>query len=415
VAQDVWFSFVAPASGAVRINSGADFQHIMALWKGTCNNLTNVHCDVNPLRCNGFITIGGLNAGQQYFLQIASQISAAGAAAGTVCMQLLDGNLPPAFTPLTLEIQEQCVDVDMATLKFDLSGGVAPFTYNGNADGETLVSGASYVVIVTDAMGCELSVTGIVDGCTGSACSMSATVTPAAPACANSADGSISAQGVGGTGNYTYSWSNGATTAAITGLAAGTYTVTVTDEVDCAEVISFTLTAPPAVVVALANLVQPSQGQSNGSVSVDVAGGTGQYAYTWSRNGQVVATGAEDLTNAPAGDYVLSVTDANGCTTEFAITLTETVSNQDVAASFFTEVYPNPAKDRTVLRVAFPQARTLYLTLTDATGRVLNTWTERNVTEQNIPVDLKDLPAATYQLRIVTGFETLTEKIVVVR
>lgn len=416
VARDIWFKFAAPASGAVRINSGADFQHILAVWKGNdCNNLSNIFCVENPLRCDGYVTLGGLSAGQVYYLQVASQISAAGPSSGNVCVKLLDGSLPPDFTPLSFVINEKCADVDMASLNFDLSGGLAPFTYSGNTDGEVLPSGTAYFAVVADAMGCEKSFSGVVAECAGSACSVEATIFAVNPKCHNSTDGSLSAMGLGGVGPYTYKWSNGATTAEITGIDAGVYTVSVTDALDCEQTTSYTLTDPAAIVIALNAILQPSQGQSNGAISVDVAGGTGQYSNTWSRNGTVVATGVEDLTNAPAGMYQLLVTDDNGCTAVFEVELTESVSTQEVVDASFTEVFPNPAKDKTMLSVAFPQARTLYLTLSDATGKALHSWTERNVTEQTIPIDLKDLPAGTYQLRMVTGFETISEKVVVVR
>jgi len=93
--------------------------------------------------------------------------------------------------------------------------------------------------------------------------------------------------------------------------------------------------------------------------------------------------------------------------------LTETVGNQDVSSEFFTEVFPNPAQEKAWLAVAFPKAQTLYLSLSDASGRALKTWTVHDVTEQNIPLDLKQLPAGTYQLRIFTGKETIVEQVVV--
>lgn len=415
VDHDIWFKFVAPASGGVRINCGADFQHVVAVWKGDCNALSNIYCVENPLRCDGYLSLGGLYAGQTYYLQVASQVSAAATASGDVCVRLLDANTPVDFSPLTFDIQEKCVDVDRAALTFSLNGGVQPYTISGNLDGEILPAGSNYFVVVSDAMGCEKAISRVVAPCQGSACNLAATLDITQPRCHDSADGAVALMVSGGVGPFTYEWSNAAFTADLVGLEGGTYTVTVTDALDCDQVVSAVLVAPPAVVIAPANIIQPSVGQSNGAIAVDITGGVGIVATNWYREGFLFAMGVEDLVSVPAGAYQLQAVDANGCMAVFNITLTETVGVADVSTTSFTEVYPNPAKDKTVLSVAFSQAQTLYLTLSDAAGRTIRTWTAYQVTEQDIPVDLRDLPAGAYQLRIVTGFETLTEKIVVVR
>ena len=130
------------------------------------------------------------------------------------------------------------------------------------------------------------------------------------------------------------------------------------------------------------------------------------------RAGAQVAN-SEDLVNAPAGDYTLIVTDGAGCTASVDFTLTETVANKDLASDFFTEIFPNPASERAWLAVAFPKPLNLYLNLCDASGKVLQAWTVKGVTEQNIPLDLKGLAAGAYRLRIWTGDRWLSETIVV--
>ncbi|WP_424108311.1 SprB repeat-containing protein, partial [Pseudomonas viridiflava] len=68
-------------------------------------------------------------------------------------------------------------------------------------------------------------------------------------ACFGGTNGSATVSATGGTGPYTYSWSpSGGTAATATGLAAGTYTVTVTDANGCTATRAFTITAPPAIV-----------------------------------------------------------------------------------------------------------------------------------------------------------------------
>ena len=107
---------------------------------------------------------------------------------------------------------------------------------------------------------------------------------------------------------FTYQWSNGATTQDVTGLTAGTYTVTITDGLSCTLIDSFTVTAPTAVVV-----VTDTTGASSCSgVNIAVSGGTGPYTYLWS-NGATT----EDLTQVATGNYCVTVTDNNNCVATF--------------------------------------------------------------------------------------------------
>ncbi len=412
IASDVWYSFVAPGSGSVRFNTGADFPHVLAVWKGECGNFENVLCADNPLRCNGFLTLGALSAGETYYVQIASQIGVTGPVTGNFCLQILDGSLQAPFVAIQLQVEEKCVSTNISELKIEATGGIPPYTFSGTPDGQTLASGETYLVVVTDAIGCQKDLAGTADDCEAVVCAVTGMLTAIQPACYNVANGSLTASVTGGTSPYTYLWSNTATTAEINTLVAGEYTATVTDALGCEIVLTETILNPTAITAVPTSVVQPHQGQSDGAVFLDIAGGNGAYNYTWLQNGAPFLN-AEDLTNAPAGDYTLVITDGNGCTASFDFTLTETVGNQDVSTEFFTEVFPNPAQEKAWLAVSFPKAETLHLTLLDPKGRVLSTWTVRNVTEQNIPLDLKHLPAGVYQLRIRTEKEVIVETVVV--
>jgi len=413
VANDVWYRFTAPNSGAVRINTGAEFPHVLAVWKGNCSNLENLLCSSNPLRCDGYVLLGALSPGEIYFIQIASQIAAAGPNTGNFCLHLTDGSQAAPFEAISLQVEEKCVSTNLSQLQVNVQGGIPPYLFSGNPDGQLLAAGDEYLVVVTDALGCEKSLTGIMDDCEAAACAISGTLTSLQPRCHNAADGMLSAMVTGGVAPYSYQWSlNALNTAALFGIPAGTYTVTVMDAVGCDLVLNAELQNPDAITAVPTSIEQPTQGQSNGAIFLDIAGGTGQYGYVWRRIGAFFAN-TEDLTNAPAGTYTLQITDSNGCTALFEFTLTETVGNMDVSTGYFAEVFPNPAHDRAWLAVAFPQAQTLHLTLSDANGRTLRTWTERGVQEQNIPLDLRNLPAGTYRLIIRTEKETLVEQVVV--
>lgn len=412
--RDVWFKFTAPSSGTVRINTGATFEHVLTLWQGNCDNLHEVFCAKNPLRCNGFVTIGSLSSGQTYYVQIASWNGAAGLNSGDICLKIQNGLNPPEFQPMSLTVNENCIGAGLARLHVSVHDGVAPYAYQGTPDGQVLNSGDVYLVIVKDAIGCEQSLVGIVDECQANDCNVIASVSVQNPSCFAGNDGSLAANVVGGVEPYTYQWSNSATTANVSGLTAGVYTVTVTDAVDCETVLTQTLTEPLPLSVAPTSILQPSQGQSNGAVLVDIFGGNGNYLYNWLLNGAPFAQ-SEDLTNAPAGEYQLQVTDGSGCTGVFDITLTETVGTSQPDEQVFAEVFPNPAREKATLAVAFPATRSLFWSIVDANGRILKSKAAGSVMEQNISLEIKDLPAGSYQVRILTEHELLMQPLVVVK
>ena len=140
--------------------------------------------------------------------------------------------------------------------------------------------------------------------------------------CNGASTGALTAVGAGGTAPYTYSWSNGATSAAITGLAAGTYTVTVTATGGFTATASSTLTQPTAVSATISSQVNVlCNGASTGSATAIATGGTGTKTYVWS-NGAAVAT----ATGLAAGVYTVTATDANGCTSTASVTITQPVA-----------------------------------------------------------------------------------------
>jgi hypothetical protein len=118
-------------------------------------------------------------------------------------------------------------------------------------------------------------------------------------------------------------WSNTAATASITGVAAGTYNVTITDANGCTATSSATITQPLALSIDSISTVNPScSGGNDGSATVNVSGGQSPYTYSWN-DGSNTTNGNTSLS---AGTYTLTVTDANGCTIQQSnVILTEPV------------------------------------------------------------------------------------------
>ncbi len=140
------------------------------------------------------------------------------------------------------------------------------------------------------------------------------------PTCAGN-DGSASVFVSGASGPLTYAWSpGGGSTGAITGLGAGTYTVTISDGGNCPADGSVTLASPPnAPTVSVAAANATCNGSSDGTATVSVNGGTPAYGYAWSPQGGTGPTAA----GLPAGNYTCTVTDASNCIASAQVTITE--------------------------------------------------------------------------------------------
>ncbi len=135
--------------------------------------------------------------------------------------------------------------------------------------------------------------------------------------CNGRTDGSIDATIVGGTTPYTYLWNNGRTDQDIDNLAAGNYTLTVTDAQNHTGTKTIQLLQPDAMaVIPMANLYPggthiSKQGASDGTINTQIKGGTPPYIYGWSNNST-----KDNITNVIAGGYDVMVTDMNGCSAQ---------------------------------------------------------------------------------------------------
>jgi hypothetical protein len=199
--------------------------------------------------------------------------------------------------------------------------GAPPYTYSwapsgGNKDTATGLSAGEYTLTVTDS--CGNSSIGYVyiyqDILEAYA------YTDTYVSCNGTNTGSATAYGYDGTSPYTYDWTpSGETTATATGLSAGSYTVTVTD--NCGDVATATITTfeYPVDVYAYALTTVPCHGGNTGSVTADVYDGTAPYNYYWSPTGETTAT----ISGLSAGVYTVTVTDQCGSTATASVSTFE--------------------------------------------------------------------------------------------
>jgi hypothetical protein len=220
-------------------------------------------------------------------------------------------NQPTPLVATTSQSNIACFGNSTGSVIVSVSGGIPGYTYlwNNNVVTPLLtsISAGNYSVVVTDANNCTVTASTTL---TQPALAVSVGLTVTDNVCFGGATGAVDANVLGGTAPYQYVWSNQFQTQDISGLPAGTYTLTTTDANGCALTSSATVTQPNQLSTAGSQLTGVSCfGGSDGAIGINPSGGTPGYSYTWS-NGQNV----EDINNLTAGNYNLTVTDANSCT-----------------------------------------------------------------------------------------------------
>ncbi|MBI2271326.1 MAG: gliding motility-associated C-terminal domain-containing protein [Bacteroidetes bacterium] len=297
-------------------------------WTVPCTSCSNI--TVNKCGSGASISIGGSCAGSVALLSACP--------AGVLCGGTDVSQIPGAtstFVPGnscscsinvvisgTNRIISYCTNkpVTLGTATVTVNGGVGPYTYGWSPGGSksataTGLSAGVYTVIVKDANGC-VEVKSVPISGKGSI-TLSASKTDIT-GCGLS-NGTASVIPSNGSGNYTYLWSpGGQTTSAISGLAAGIYTVMVNDASGCPSSATVTVNDVVNINVAVTSTDAACSNSSDGFAGAIPSGGATPYVYSW--NTTPVQTTAS-ATGLPKGFYMVQVTDANGCTGTKAITL----------------------------------------------------------------------------------------------
>ena len=203
------------------------------------------------------------------------------------------------------------------------SGGAGTYTYAWTPSGGTASSASSlcagtYTCTIHDKNNCSVTQTVTI---TAPAVLTAGISSQTNVSCNGGVSGSALVSPAGGTANYTYAWTpSGGTAASAAGLAAGTYTCSITDAKNCTTSQIVTITQP-AVLALTPTSTQTGCGTSVGTAKVNVAGGTSAYTYSWSPapgGGQNTA----NATGLAAGSYTVHVTDAKGCTQNSVYSIT---------------------------------------------------------------------------------------------
>jgi hypothetical protein len=191
-----------------------------------------------------------------------------------------------------------------------VNGGTTPYFYswsngNGTQDLTNVIAG-TYSVIVTDNNNCQVFDTLTI---TQPSNILTGTFTQTNVLCFGQSTGAINLTVSGGTVGYSYAWSNNALSEDISGIPAGFYSVVVTDGNGCTFNTSAIITEPAQGVQITSNITNVDcYGNSTGAIDLTLSGGLAPYTYAWSNSATT-----QDITGLIAGNYVVQITDDNGC------------------------------------------------------------------------------------------------------
>jgi hypothetical protein len=281
----------------------------------SCSNSTNGTATVVPQNGSAPYTFAWSNS--------ATTATATNLTAGTYSVTVTDAagctatstivvTSPSAITATAVAQPVSCFAGCNGNATVSPSGGTPGYTYSwapsgGTGSTATGLCAGTYTCTITDANGCTFTTSATVT----EPAALVPSVTSANTTCNQSCDGSAAANPSGGTAPYTYAWTPGnQTTAAITGLCSGTYSVAITDAAGCTVTDTVSITSPSPVVVTANGNGMICSGDTAVIFAIG-SGGAGSYTYNWNPGN---LTGSQIVvTPSTLTIYTVTVTDASGC------------------------------------------------------------------------------------------------------
>ncbi|PCJ82150.1 MAG: hypothetical protein COA57_13475 [Flavobacteriales bacterium] len=235
----------------------------------------------------------------------------------TVVSVTVNGGGIPVLLATSANIQ--CNGDNDGTSTVVASGGTTPYNYlwpdGQSTAAATGLSGGTYTVTVTDAASC----TNFISTTVNEPPAINLTTSSAGANCGIN-DGSAALITSGGTSPYSFLWSDGQTDSTATGLGAGSYDVTVTDDSSCTETASVIVNGIGGATLSANSTDVSCFGETNGSATVTASGGITPYTYLWD---DPLAQNDSTVTGLFAGNYNVTVVDSSGCPTIASVTINE--------------------------------------------------------------------------------------------
>ena len=251
------------------------------------------------------------------------------------------------------------------SIDLTVAGGTSPYTfawtgpsgYMATTEDISGIEAGAYSVTVTYSSICSVPFTDIATITEPPEIQVSSVKTDIS--CGGLSDGAIDITVTGGLPPYQFAWTGPSgftsTNEDLSGLAAGSYSLTITDAYNC--MVSFpnqeTIIEPSSVVASYVSHQDVlCNGDASGSIEIDVTGGIAPYIYEWTNSSGTPVSSAEDPSGLPADSYSLTITDANGCIFNFPDLATITEPPPLTATLNKTDVTCFGAGDGTITVIA---------------------------------------------------------------
>ena len=413
IANTLWFSFVAPASGRINIHT-VSFDTKLAVWSAaSCNGILNGGASLLAANDDdpNYFTDGDaefsswidsvvcLSPGTTYYVQLAPY-SPPG---DTTSIVLTD--LGPGPDPSFALAPGYCVTANPVTLTATAPVGVfsGPGVLNGIFYPNIAGVGGPYTITFT--LNSCVATANVLVGDTP----IISLVDTTGLKCHGDSTGSVKIHVSGGS-SYSYLWSTSQTgTDSIGGLPWGYYSVIVKDNGGCSALATYILTEP-ATSISIQSTVNNQLQGSTGAVTQTVSGGIPPYTYQWS-NGATT----QSLANVPAGIYTSTITDANGCVAVTTDTVRFISGIKEIDGSAMVSIFPNPTPNRVFIDIELNHVNDVVIEIYDMSGRLITSTEEKNVISTRFDVNLENEATGVYMAKIKTGSDIITRRIVVNR
>ncbi|MBT6030747.1 MAG: T9SS type A sorting domain-containing protein, partial [Crocinitomicaceae bacterium] len=314
-----------------------------------------------------------------------------------------------SFSSSYMATHEFCSD-GTGSIDLSVTGGAGPFDYSWNT-GETTedISGLSANTYVA-------TITNLDDGCIDT---ISVTINDTigftimnliqTDSC-GFGNGSIDLSLSGSVGPFTFLWSNGETTEDIVGLAAGNYSVVITDQgTGCTKTIDYAVLSSSSYGLAGSVVDASCPTCADGAISISLTGSpTGPFEVLWSTGDTVF-----NIDSLLPGWYTINVEDALGCSVvdSFEISAPTWVLEND---SWNVLIYPNPTNEVFNVKYQVSGAKELNFEIYDIVGQLIE-FRRSGSNEGAVRFDLNGEQSGTYYLRVSSGASSKTYRLMLIR
>ena len=293
------------------------------------------------------------------------------------------------------------------------SGGTSPYQYSIDCGATFQTSEIfnglavnTYCVVVTDDNNCQTTENVTIALGTG----ISGTAQVINISCNGLSDGSIEVLTTNGTAPFQYSIDGGITTQStntFSGLAAGLYTITITDANGCSGELNGTITDP--LVLSGASSVTDEVAGNDGAINLTVSGGTPTYTYYWTGPGGF-SSSSQNINGLVGGLYSVTITDLNGCTTTLTDILVNSFVGLEETIDIQINVFPNPTNGLFNVALNSEFEKEITLSVYDLCGRLIYKTYEKG--NKLFEVDIIDKANGSYILKIEIGNKQIQKRII---